>query len=152
MEDCNIVGSQVGGIANEITKEGKVVNCSVNGLQWGYQAGGIAALNSGMIENCAVYVTMDTIKQCGLAMDYSNGYAVNSYSNITRNLSRDAVLDNSLLNLNDNVDINNKTLFKEHYLYSWTFVDGVLWFVRWFFVYFFDSWNDKERYWGLILW
>ena len=126
LENCNIGGSLVGGIAYEVTKTGKIINCSVNGLLWGYHTGGIAAQNSGMIENCLAFVIMDSTKQYGITRDYSDGNVISCYSNINNNISRVSLIDSDTIsNLNIYSNAYNKSIFNKQKLSNWKILDGL---------------------------
>lgn len=127
VENCNIGGQTVGGIAYEITSTGKVINCSVNGLLWGYKASGIAALNYGVIENSVAFVAMDVTKEYGISEVYSSGGITNSYSNILQNTDIINNVDgNTLTNLNSYVEFNNMDMRRDYDLCNWKIIDGVI--------------------------
>ena len=126
IENCNINGWVVGGIAYSLGNNGKIVNCSINGLLNGYKTGGIVVYNYGAIENCVVFVTMDSTNPYGIT-DNESGEIINSYSNIASNIEKESVIsDSTLNNLNSYVLTNNSNLLKEYTLYMWIVKDGYL--------------------------
>lgn len=120
VENCNIGGSLVGGIAYEVAKSGKIENCSVSGLLWGYKTGGLAALNYGSINNSIAVVIMDSQKKYGIADSDNVGKVRNSFSNIEEHIMADALIDiDTLSDLNAYANINNMSVTRPYELNQW---------------------------------
>ncbi len=118
LKNCNIAGNIVGGIAYEITSNGKIENCYVNGIITGYQVGGVAAVNYGTIENCVTFVNIDATDVYSTSQDLEDGVSVNNYSNSNK---KDGALNaDTIAKINSHVDRANSALFSNIKLFNWS--------------------------------
>ncbi len=118
IKNCNIAGNIVGGIAYEVTSKGRIENCYVNGIVYGYQAGGIAAINHGTIKNCVSFVNIDATDIYGVSENMDGAVTINNYSN---NNKWNGVLNaDTIAVINSHVVRMNNALFNPIELCSWT--------------------------------
>ncbi|QFJ53947.1 glycosyltransferase family 87 protein [Pseudobutyrivibrio xylanivorans] len=123
LENCNIAGSIVGGIAYDVSGTGIISNCYVNGLLYGYRVGGIAAMNSGTIENCVAFVNMEGANKYGVAADYG-GKTENCFTNeVIKTGSGSLIDENTLSRVNNYIELNNKTINARQKFLPWL-IDG----------------------------
>ncbi len=127
---CNIRGGITGGIAYEVGNEGKIVNCSINGIIFGYKVSGLAAYNNGIIENSAAFVAVESpdgwdTQEYGIAETTYSQSTINCFSNLGQDTYLfDAVDEAALVKLNSHVKNNNANFKKEYKLVDWDISDG----------------------------
>ena len=125
MENCNIAGSIVGGIAYDVARSGKISNCYVNGILYGYKVAGIAAMNGGTIENCAAFVCLDGTKKYGIAENL-NSEMNNCYTNEKYNVTENSIIDEKTIQkLNNFIKVNNDCLDSEYQMQPWQIQNGL---------------------------
>ena len=124
--NCNIAGGTVGGFAYFISGSGKISNCYTNGQLYGYEAGAIAAINNGTIENSVAFVNIDATIISPIAGDTYEASHKASYRNVYSNLGEwsRSINSNTFNTLNNYVDRMNDSLLSEHILRYWE-VDDV---------------------------
>ena len=117
LKNCSIAGNIVGGVAYEVTTNGKIENCYINGIITGYQVGGVAAVNYGTIENCVAFVNIDATDVFAIAENLEEGDSVNSYSN--NNKWNGALNPDTIAKINSHVERSNSSLLKKLVLCNW---------------------------------
>ncbi len=120
LENCNIGGSLVGGIAYEITGNGRVSNCYVNGLLNGYRVGGIAVINGGLIENSIALVNIHAQEPYGLYDKSYYGKSINCFCSIDADVEQYELLnERSLYKLKNYAELNNKRVLRDFDFSNW---------------------------------
>ena len=116
--NANIAGGSVGGIAYEIKDNGRVSNCYFNGVLFGYDAGGIALYNAGVIENTVAFVNINATKNYGITRKIDHAKIINSYSNYGKNMME--IDEYTIERLCSYAERRNQNMFNKDVLNMWT--------------------------------